>query len=79
MIPRNPVIAKLFRCARLCETAGYGFDKMLLWQKKGGLKVHFFDDKQDLSRVVFERIVSEPPQITPPNCNRVGTENSGND
>ena len=57
-IPRNPVIAKLFRCARLCETAGYGFDKMLLWQKKGGLKVHFFDDKQDMSKVVFERVVA---------------------
>jgi ATP-dependent DNA helicase RecG len=55
-IPSNPVIAKLFRCARLSETAGYGFDKMLLWQKKGGLKVHFFDDKQDMSKVVFERI-----------------------
>jgi predicted HTH transcriptional regulator len=31
---------------------------MLLWQKKGGLKVHFFDDKQDMSKVVFERVVA---------------------
>jgi len=29
--PRNPVLAKLFRIARLCESAGYGFDKMLEW------------------------------------------------
>jgi len=28
-IPRNPVIAKLFRAVKLAETAGYGFDKMI--------------------------------------------------
>jgi ATP-dependent DNA helicase RecG len=33
-VPRNPVLAKLFRCAKLCENAGFGFDKMLVWQKE---------------------------------------------
>jgi predicted HTH transcriptional regulator len=28
-LPRNPVIAKLFRCVKLCENAGYGFNKIL--------------------------------------------------
>jgi ATP-dependent DNA helicase RecG len=29
-VPRNPVLAKLFRIAKFCENAGYGFDKMLV-------------------------------------------------
>lgn len=33
-IPRNLVLAKLFRCAKLAENAGYGFDKMLKWEKR---------------------------------------------
>jgi predicted HTH transcriptional regulator len=35
-VPRNPVLAKFFRCAGLCENAGYGFDKMLAWKKETG-------------------------------------------
>jgi ATP-dependent DNA helicase RecG len=32
-LPRNPILAKLFRVARLAENAGYGFDKMIQgWQ-----------------------------------------------
>lgn len=27
-IPRNPILAKLFRMVRIAENAGYGFDKM---------------------------------------------------
>jgi len=27
--PRNPVLTKFFKIARLCERAGYGFYKML--------------------------------------------------
>ncbi len=28
-IPRNPILAKIFRAVRLAENAGYGFDKMI--------------------------------------------------
>jgi ATP-dependent DNA helicase RecG len=27
-LPRNPILAKLFRCIKLAENAGFGFDKM---------------------------------------------------
>lgn len=27
-LPRNPILAKLFRIVNLAENAGYGFDKM---------------------------------------------------
>jgi ATP-dependent DNA helicase RecG len=40
-LPRNPVLAKFFRIARLCESAGYGFDKMLEWKKQTGNDVTF--------------------------------------
>ena len=33
-LPRNPVLAKFFRIAKLCESAGSGFDKMLEWKKQ---------------------------------------------
>jgi ATP-dependent DNA helicase RecG len=40
-LPRNPVLAKFFRIAKLCESAGYGFDKMLQWKKQTGNEVLF--------------------------------------
>lgn len=40
-LPRNPVLAKFFRLAKLCESAGYGFDKMLEWKKQTGNDVTF--------------------------------------
>ena len=40
-LPRNPVLAKLFRIAKLCESAGYGFDKMLEWKRETGNEVLF--------------------------------------
>jgi len=40
-LPRNPVLAKFFRIAKLCESAGYGFDKMLEWKKQTGNDVFF--------------------------------------
>ena len=40
-LPRNPVIAKLFRNVKLAENAGYGFDKMLKWEKETRKKVMF--------------------------------------
>jgi predicted HTH transcriptional regulator len=40
-LPRNPVLAKFFRVTKLCESAGYGFDKMLQWKKQTGNEVLF--------------------------------------
>ena len=40
-LPRNPVLVKFFRIAKLCESAGFGFDKMLEWKKQTGNEVIF--------------------------------------
>jgi predicted HTH transcriptional regulator len=51
-IPRNPVIAKLFRIAKLCENAGYGFDKMLTWKEETHKDV-LFETAIDKTKVTF--------------------------
>jgi ATP-dependent DNA helicase RecG len=51
-VPRNPVLAKLFRVAKLCESAGYGFDKMLAWERETGKKV-FFESSIDKTKMTF--------------------------
>jgi len=51
-LPRNPVLAKLFRCAKLCETAGYGIDKILLWEEFSNEKV-LFESAIDKTKVTF--------------------------
>ena len=51
-MPRNPVLAKLFRCAKLADNAGYGFDKMLKWEKSTNTKV-YFENSIDIALVVF--------------------------
>lgn len=43
-IPRNPNIIKFFRYAKLGENAGYGIDKMLIWEKQTKRKVEFASD-----------------------------------
>jgi len=43
-IPRNPNIIKFFRYAKLGENAGYGIDKMLVWEKLTNGKVEFMSD-----------------------------------
>lgn len=69
-IPRNPVLAKLFRCAKLAENAGYGFDKMLKWEKPTHTKVRF-ENSVDTALVVFsffenkQRTPQVSPQVTP--------------
>jgi len=52
-LPRNPVIAKLFRCAKLADNAGYGFDKMLKWEKSTHTKVGF-ENSIDIALVTFK-------------------------
>ena len=51
-LPRNPVLAKFFRIAKLCESAGYGFDKMLEWKKQTGNNV-FFETQIDKTKFTF--------------------------
>ena len=43
-IPRNPNLIKFFRYAKLGENAGYGIDKMLVWEKLTKGKVEFISD-----------------------------------
>ena len=43
-IPRNPNLIKFFRYAKLGENAGYGIDKMLVWEKLTKGKVEFVSD-----------------------------------
>ena len=43
-IPRNPNLIKFFRYAKLGENAGYGIDKMLVWEKLTKGKVEFNSD-----------------------------------
>jgi ATP-dependent DNA helicase RecG len=51
-VPRNPVLAKLFRIAKLCEGAGYGFDKMLTWELETGKEV-IFESSIDKTKATF--------------------------
>jgi len=51
-LPRNPVLAKFCRVAKLCESAGYGFDKMLEWKKQTGNEV-IFETSIDKTKFTF--------------------------
>jgi ATP-dependent DNA helicase RecG len=51
-LPRNPVLAKFFRISKLCESAGYGFDKMLQWKKQTGNEV-IFETTIDKTKFTF--------------------------
>ena len=44
-LPRNPILAKLFRVVKLAENAGYGFDKMIDgWKTYANKAPHFTKD-----------------------------------
>ena len=43
-LPRNPLIIKMFRFAKLAENAGYGIDKMKSWTAFTGNNVGFKSD-----------------------------------
>src|SRR5690606_33124289 len=52
-IPRNPILAKLFRMVRLAENAGYGFDKMESnWKEYMDSEV-VYDNSFDSTIVIF--------------------------
>jgi predicted HTH transcriptional regulator len=40
-LPRNPVLVKFSHIAKLCKSAGYGFNEMLEWKKQTGNEVFF--------------------------------------
>ena len=54
-IPRNPILIKLFRYAKLSENAGYGIDKMLSWEKLTHKKVKFKSDFV-LSTIIYYQV-----------------------
>ena len=65
-LPRNPVLAKLFRCAKLCESAGYGIDKMLYWKEFSSGKV-FFETSVDKTKITFtlnQKLNQKLPETT---------------
>jgi len=51
-LPRNPVLAKLFRSVKLAENAGLGFDKMLKWETETNTKIEF-DNNLSYSILTF--------------------------
>lgn len=52
-LPRNPIIAKLFRIVKLAENAGYGFDKMIEGWKEYTGSAPTFDQGQDFTKATF--------------------------
>lgn len=52
-LPRNPVLAKLFRSVKLAENAGLGFDKMLKWKTETNTKIGF-DSNLSYSILTFQ-------------------------
>jgi predicted HTH transcriptional regulator len=71
-VPRNPVLAKLFRIAKFCENAGYGFDKMLIWKKETNNQVLFetFIDKTKITFILPEELQEEQPENAPENAQK---------
>lgn len=51
--PRNPVISKLFRLARLAENLGYGLKKLKSWQTVTGCPMHI-ETAIDAVKVTFD-------------------------
>ena len=57
--PRNPVIARLFRWAKLAENAGFGYDKMITWKHKVE-----FDTNIDYSEATFYLVEKSAENVT---------------
>jgi len=54
-LPRNPIIIKLFRFAKLSENAGYGIDKMKRWTTLTGKNVGFRSDVTHATVTYFKK------------------------
>lgn len=60
-LPRNPVLAKLFRAVRLAENAGFGFDKMINgWTKYNYKQLPVFKTNLDFNVVSFYYLTTPP-------------------
>ena len=58
-MPRNPIITKIFRVAKLAENAGFGFDKMIKgWKAYKNLEPEFYPEF-DFVKIVFPLTDSE--------------------
>jgi predicted HTH transcriptional regulator len=75
-VPRNPVLAKLFRTAKLCENAGYGFDKMLVWKKETNMDVTFetFIDRAKITFFLKEGVEEKLSEKVTENTQKKHTE-----
>ena len=65
-LPRNPVLARFFRIAKLCESAGFGFGKMLDWKNETGNEVAFEThvDKTKFTFMLNEKTVEKTAEET---------------
>ncbi|GHT58033.1 transcriptional regulator [Bacteroidia bacterium] len=75
-LPRNPVLAKFFRLAKLCESAGYGFDRMLQWKKQTGNEVLF---ETSIDKTKFTFMLDTTKAIGEESGTIDGTENEKSD
>ncbi len=66
-MPRNPIIAKMFRVVKLAENAGYGFDKMFSgWESITGVPP-VFEFQFDATKATFNFSESETTRKPPEN------------
>jgi ATP-dependent DNA helicase RecG len=70
--PRNPVIARMFRWAKLAENAGFGYDKMLAWKHKVEFVTYIdyseatFYLTEKVAKNIISGKITEGVEITPP-------------
>lgn len=65
-LPRNPILAKLFRVARLAENAGYGFDKMIQGWRSYTTTAPEFEQGLNFTKVTFwlkEAKITDGPEV----------------
>ena len=71
-LPRNPIIIKLFRAAKLAENAGYGIDKIKTWTSLTGQLISFKSEITH-STIVFSKISGLGQLNAPENDNGKST------
>ena len=72
-LPRNPIIIKLFRAAKLAENAGYGIDKIKTWTSLTGQLISFKSEITH-STIVFSKISGLGQLNAPENVTGKSTE-----
>jgi predicted HTH transcriptional regulator len=65
-MPRNPILARLFRAVKLAENSGYGFDKMIDgWKEYSTKKIDFLTDLDTSTTRFYFPTPQATPQATP--------------